>query len=226
MHYKFIVERSFIVFEKILNKIRNRKNNEIIADTKKEDFSEIKKENFNINIDKIDDVLKMEISDYITITDYVEKMKEIDEYNLLDLVCNSVLWNSKKQLVNKGTYYILSYDGRLYNIILNEEGLKLDERIKVDGITEEKVIRINSNNDYSFSSLKHDKTGSTFYTKFYDTNPIKMGCLELSESEAYLQIETLIKNLKLDERISYILNIEQLENILKDIKKKSIQIKK
>ncbi len=214
------------MFEKILNKIRNIKNKEIIAEAKTEDFSEIKKENFNINIDKIDDVLKMEISDYITITDYVEKMKEIDKYNLLDLVCNSVLWNSKKQLVNKGTYYILSYDGRLYNIILNEAGLKLDERVKVDDITEEKVIRLNVNDDYSFSSLKHDKTGSTFYTKFYDTNPIKMGGLELSESEAYEQIETLIKNLKEDERISDILDIEQVENVLKDIKKKSGQIKK
>ena len=97
------------MFEKILNKIRNIKNKEIIAEAKTEDFSEIKKENFNINIDKIDDVLKMEISDYITITDYVEKMREIDKHNLLDLVCNSVLWNSKRQLVNKGIYYILSY---------------------------------------------------------------------------------------------------------------------
>ena len=215
------------MFEKILNKIKNRKNREKIMETKKECFPEIKKERLNINLDKIDDVLKMEISDYITITDYVEKMKEIDKYNLLDLVCNSVLWNSKKQLVNKGTYYILSYDGRLYNIIINEEGLKLDERVKIDGITEEKVIRINSNNnDYSFSSLKHDKTGSTFYTKFYDTNPIKMGRLELSESEAYGQIETLIKNLKEDERISDILDIGQLENILKDIRKKMPSTKK
>jgi len=206
------------VFEKFLNKIKNKKNKQTVVETKKD--------HFNINIDKIDDVLKMEISDYISITDYVEKMKEIDKYNLLDLVCNSVLWNSKKQLVNKGTYYILSYDGRLYNIILNEEGLKLDERIKVDGITEEKVIRINSNNDYSFSSLKHDKTGSTFYTKFYDNSTLKMGRLELSESKAYEQIETLIKNLKEDERISDILDIEQVENVLKDIKKKSGQIKK
>ena len=206
------------MFEKFLNKIKNKKNKQTVVETKKD--------HFNINIDKIDDVLKMEISDYISITDYVEKMKEIDKYNLLDLVCNSVLWNSKKQLVNKGTYYILSYDGRLYNIILNEEGLKLDERIKVDGITEEKVIRINSNNDYSFSSLKHDKTGSTFYTKFYDNSTLKMGRLELSESKAYEQIETLIKNLKEDERISDILDIEQVENVLKDIKKKSGQIKK
>ena len=206
------------MFEKFLNKIKNKKNKQTVVETKKD--------HFNINIDKIDDVLKMEISDYITITDYFEKMKEIDKYNLLDLVCNSVLWNSKKQLVNKGTYYILSYDGRLYNIILNEEGLKLDERIKVDGITEEKVIRINSNNDYSFSSLKHDKTGSTFYTKFYDNSTLKMGRLELSESKAYEQIETLIKNLKEDERISDILDIEQVENVLKDIKKKSGQIKK
>ena len=209
------------MIKEFFNKIKKRKNKEEI-----EEIQEIKKDYFNINIDKIDDVLKMEISDYISITDYVEKMKEIDKYNLLDLVCNSVLWNSKKQLVNKGTYYILSYDGRLYNIILNEEGLKLDERIKVDGITEEKVIRINSNNDYSFSSLKHDKTGSTFYTKFYDNSTLKMGRLELSESKAYEQIETLIKNLKEDERISNILDIEQVENVLKDIKKKSGQIKK
>jgi len=209
------------MIKEFFNKIKKRKNKEGI-----EEIQEIKKDYFNINIDKIDDVLKMEISDYISITDYVEKMKEIDKYNLLDLVCNSVLWNSKKQLVNKGTYYILSYDGRLYNIILNEEGLKLDERIKVDGITEEKVIRINSNNDYSFSSLKHDKTGSTFYTKFYDNSTLKMGRLELSESKAYEQIETLIKNLKEDERISDILDIKQVENVLKDIKKKSGQIKK
>jgi len=206
------------VFEKFLNKIKNKKNKQTVVETKKD--------HFNINIDKIDDVLKMEISDYITITDYFEKMKEIDKYNLLDLVCNSVLWNSRKQLVNKGTYYILSYNGRLYNIILNEEGLKLDERVKIDDITEEKVIRINVNNDYSFSSLKHDKTGSTFYTKFYDTNPIKMGNLELSESEAYKQIELLIKNLKEDERICSIFNVEQLENILKDIEKKNNSIKK
>ena len=68
------------------------------------------------------------LDDYYTIQDYVDKMKEIDGLEIDKLLNLSVLWNSERQRVNKGTYYIFKHKTYLYNILINDEVIAIDER--------------------------------------------------------------------------------------------------
>ena len=49
------------------------------------------KQLFDISISRCNNVFIVDVSDYVTIGDYVERMHEIDNYNLLDLIGNAVL---------------------------------------------------------------------------------------------------------------------------------------
>lgn len=124
-------------------------------------------------------------------------MKANDESNLLDLISNNILWNSNIQKVNKGTYYALIVGNRLYNILINGDNLAIDERTKIDDITEEIIIRFNiSNSNYHYFSAKHYKSGSTFYTKYYDKNRLfNLGKLDLSSEETFEEISSIVCNL-------------------------------
>ena len=70
----------------------------------------------DINVSSQDNIFKIEISDYISISDFINKKNSDDEYRILDKICNCVLWNSDKQKVSKGTYYVIIIDNRIYNI--------------------------------------------------------------------------------------------------------------
>ena len=41
--------------------------------------------------------------------------------NILNLICNSVLWTNEKQKINKGIYYVINIANRLYNILFNDK---------------------------------------------------------------------------------------------------------
>ena len=198
-------------------------NNKALADKPIEEQSV-----FNITISRENDVYRMEISDYISLTDYVDGMKLNDEYNLLDLISNSVLWNINKQMVNKGTYYVLRVGNRLYNILINGEDLAIDERIEIGDITEERVINFNiSNSDYHYFSAKHYKT-DTFYTKYYDKkNLVSLGKLDLSAEEAFEEISSIVCNLDDIALMTNIFDTGLIKKcILDDLDKNSPQIKK
>ena len=66
-------------------------------------------------------ITKIEIPDYVCIGDFVDKKNYGEEYKILDLLCNCVLWNSDKQKVNKGIYYVIIIDNRIYNILFNDD---------------------------------------------------------------------------------------------------------
>lgn len=179
--------------------------------------------NADIFVSKDNNVIKMEISDYISISDYVEKVKL---YGILEKISNSVLWNSSKQLVNKGTYYIFTHNSRLYNILINGEELRIDERTKVNDVIEEKIIFYNNNtNDYRYTSFKHEQDGNTFFTKYYFKNGTPL--LELSKDEAYNDIYSIICNLETIKDIGNIISVDLLRrHILDDFDKENIQKKK
>ena len=173
--------------------------------------------NADIFISKYDNVIKMEISDYISISDYIEKVKL---YGILEKISNSVLWNSSKQLVNKGTYYIIPHNSRLYNIWINGEKLRIDERTKVNDVIEEKIIFYNNNtHDYRYTSFKHEQDGNTFFTKYYYKGGTPL--LELSKDEAYNDIYSIICNLETIKDIGNIISVDLLRrHILDDFDKK------
>lgn len=183
---------------------------------------------FEINISKENDIFRIQISDYISLLDYVERMKLLDTYGIDNLISNGVLWNSRKQKVNSGTYYIITVNGRLYNILINSEVLKIDERTQKSNITKEKIISFYVNNsDFRYFSCKHDETGNTFYTRYYGYNGLDLGNLELSNEETYKEINSIIYNLENAEKICNILDLNLLKrHILDDLKKTSIQRKK
>lgn len=192
---------------------------------------------FEITISSENNISKIVISDYISIGDYVKKMESSDGFLILDLLCNCVLWNSRKQKVNKGTYYVISNANRLYNILFTDEKLIIDERTKIEfdeqaqkeNITEERVITFDINtNEYHYFGAKHDKTGDTFYTRYYNKNRLfSMEALDLSAKETYDEISSVIYNLEGINGIENIINIELLKKqVLEDLDQNSPQRKK
>ena len=139
----------------------------------------------------------VDVSDYITIGDYVERMHEIDKYNLLELLGNAVLWNGRRQKVNKGSYFVIMHDGYLYNILLGDEETIIDERVKVDDHTVEKHITLHNDGDYNYTHFKHDKVGSTYYTMYYSKDGFPIKNFELTKEAAYDGIDGLLNRFEL-----------------------------
>lgn len=171
---------------------------------------------FEITLSKNANFFKMVINDYISIINYVDRMQEIDNLGIESLICNAVLWNSGKQKVNRGVYYIFEIENRLYNILISDNKFIIDERIKINDLTEEKILSFNSEiTDYSYTFHKHDQTGDTFYTRYYNKRGYSFGKLDLSTEEFLESINLLMFNLEQINAIENIVNIELLrKNIL------------
>jgi len=195
-----------------------------------------KEKEIDIKISKQDNIFKIEINDYISIVDFINKRNSSDEYSILDLLCNGVLWNGKKQKVNKGTYYVINTSNCLYNILFTDETIDIEERIKLEldgqtqkeNIIQDRIITFKVNKDeYNYFSAKHESNGNTYYTKYYSKdkrNSFKN--LELTEEAAYEEIASIISNLEAINGITNILDIELLkEHILEDLIKKLDQRK-
>ena len=155
------------------------------------------KQEFDINISRCNNIYMVDVSDYITIGDYVERMHEIDKYNLLELLGNAVLWNGRRQKVNKGSYFVIMHDGYLYNILLGDEETIIDERVKVDDHTVEKHITLHNDGDYNYTHFKHDKVGSTYYTMYYSKDGFPIKNFELTKEAAYDGIDGLLNRFEL-----------------------------
>lgn len=212
------------MFTEIINKLKNKKQK--LQNLNNTSIDE--KATFDIIIAKENNVYKMEISDYISIVDYVERTDLIDEFGVTNMISNGVFWNSKKQKVNKGIYYVLIVGSRLYNIFIDGDDLAIDERTKINDITEEKIIYFNTiNSDYRYFSAKHDKIGSTFYTKYYSKKGSDFGKLNFSKEEAYEEINNVISNLESIEEIACLVDINLLKKgILNDIDNEFLQKRK
>jgi len=114
----------------------------------------------DISISKKDGYFKVTVAGYYTINEYVEKMREINNLGIENLLNNSVVWNSKKQCVNKGTYFIFRHDGNLYNILINDDIIKIDERYPLGKETMNKVVTFYKNIlSYKYFKCVHDKNG-------------------------------------------------------------------
>ena len=210
------------MFKELIDKYLRRKK---VVEEKIQPVEE--KQVFDISISRCNNVFIVDVSDYVTIGDYVERMHEIDNCNLLDLIGNAVLWNSKRQRVNKGTYYVIMHDGYLYNILLGEEETIIDERIKVDDHTVEKHIDLHKNGDYNFTHFKHDKVGSTYYTMYYSKKGFPIKNFELSKEDAYKLISDLLSRFELVPSSDNILDVNMFrENVLDDLVPKSDGVSK
>ena len=176
------------------------------------------KQEFDINISRCNNIYIVDVSDYITIGDYVERMHEIDKYNLLELLGNAVLWNGRRQKVNKGSYFVIMHDGYLYNILLGDEETIIDERVKVDDHTVEKHITLHNDGDYNYTHFKHDKVGSTYYTMYYSKDGFPIKNFELTKEAAHDGISGLLSRFELIPGSNDILDIDMFrKNVLDDL---------
>lgn len=176
------------------------------------------KQEFDINISRCNNIYMVDVSDYITIGDYVERMHEMDKYNLLELLGNAVLWNGRRQKVNKGSYFVIMHDGYLYNILLGDEETIIDERVKVDDHTVEKHITLHNDGDYNYTHFKHDKVGSTYYTMYYSKDGFPIKNFELTKEAAHDGISGLLSRFELIPGSNDILDIDMFrKNVLDDL---------
>ena len=227
------------MFKELIDKLKAKKkqlqNYRIENNTMETKTVEQNKSHITISVQN--KISKIEINDYISMEDYEKIMKSSEEYQILELLCNCVLWNSNKQRVNKGTYYVIIVDNRIYNILFTGDKIKIDERTKIqldeqtqkENITQERAITLNINkNEYRYYSAKHDKTGNTFYIKYYNKNRLySLGTLDLNKEEAYEEINSVIHNLENIEGIKNILNIPFLKtnNLMKILECYQNQVK-
>ena len=213
--------------------LENYKHNKIVIQS--DEINENK--NIVINVTNENDFYKIEIPYYISLEDYVNKMESGDEYNILDSLCNCVIYNSEKKKVNKGIYYVITNGNSLYNILLNDEKIIISERIKLaideetrkENITQERVITIYiNNNEYNYFSAKHDSSRDTYYTKYYNKNRgYSLGELDLNVKDTLEEISSVIYNMENINEVEKILDIDYLKiYILDDLKNECIQKKK
>lgn len=152
----------------------------------------------------------IEIEDYLSIQEYMDKSNDIN----LDDVTFNVLWNSDRQCINKGFVFAFRVDEGIYNILVNDEVTLIDERVNVDGITEERFIRLSNSDEYSFSFLKHDASGSTFYTQYFSPKSDFTVGLQLQPKVAMDEIAKVIYTLTHVEGIENVLSIARLNNVI------------
>ena len=229
------------MFKELIDKLKQRRNkiqnyrtnnDEIKTGIKVHEEKEVE-----IIISSQNNITKIEIPDYVCIGDFVDKKNLGEEYKILDFLCNCVIWNSDKQKVNKGIYYVILIDNSVYNILINEDKVQIDERISPisdeyankENITQERVITyLPTQNKYRYYSAKHEPDGNTYYTKYYNKNrEYSLGTLDLAEEETFKEVASVISNLETITGIETILDIELLkEQILNDLSKNSLQRKK
>lgn len=207
------------MFRELINKLLAKKNKleEISSQTEEiEEEPEKEEEFFDITLAQEGNFLKMEISDYVSVTSYIKRMQVIDYLGLERLIGSAVLWNVKKQKVSKGTYYAVIIGNRLYNFFMDGNIIKVDERIRRDDeVIEERIINLDTvDNDYSFVLYHHESTGNTFFTRFFNKKGPDFGKLDLSDEEFLKEIKRVITNLESIEGIDSVFDVNLLKKYI------------
>ncbi len=178
---------------------------------------------FDINIIESQEMTKVEISDYISINDYYDRMKMINRLDVDKKLTLGIIWDSDKQCVKKGSYYIFNHNDKIYNILINEKEIIIEERTKIEEETQDKIFSFNIDDyDYHYFRCMHDKIGSSYLTRYYSKNGTKIEKLELSSQEFYKDLKGILESLESFKNIKSILNIEDIKiHILNELIDKS-----
>lgn len=205
------------MLKELINKWKNKKQKlESLSAKINVEKEEIEKTNFEINISSDNNIYKVEISDYISLQDYCDRMDLIDKDNVDKLIFMSVLYNSGTQGVKKGTYFVFRKDNKIYNILINESEINVAERTKF-GEEKECEERIMSfpvdGSDYHYFRCKHDKIGSSYATRYFAKNGTLMPKLELTREEFVDDINAIVGRIKEVEGIENIYDV----NIIIDV---------
>ena len=123
----------------------------------------------HIDVEAEDDFLRVHIGDYLSLGEYDEELGKINRQEVKKMISISLLWNNIRQKINKGEYYIIYCGDAIYNVWLDGEEVKIDERIQKGEEVEEKILSFNmSSGKYWFSFLRHNSIGSTYYVENFN----------------------------------------------------------
>lgn len=199
-----------------INKLKNKKQKlENLSNKLNVKIQEIEKFNFKINISNENDIYKIEISDYISLQAYCDRMDLIDKDNVDNLIFMSVLYNSEKRGVNSGTYFVFRKDNKIYNILINESQINIAERTLIAEEKEEKIISFPiDGSDYHYFKCKHDKIGSSYAIRYYAKNGTFVPKLELTREEFINDINTIISRLKDINGIEKIYDVDIISKVI------------
>jgi len=165
----------------------------------------------DIEISQGNNFTKVVIADYYELKDYMNKMKEIDNLGVEELLTTNLLWNGSKQLINKGTFYVFSHNGRRYNILINDEALEIDERTPIGEEIADKVITFYlDGRPYSYFRCMHDKNRSSYATRYYSPNGVPF--LELPKEEFVSDFQDILSNLESFQGIDNIIDLNSMKN--------------
>ena len=198
----------------ILDFFKNNKNKKqsSLTDTQQQVIVPEEK-NIDIKITQEENYFKINVADNYKIQEYYSKIQEIDNLGIDKLLNNSVVWNSRKQSVNNGDYFIFHHNGNLYNILINDENIKIDERIPIGEETLNKVFTFYTKDSrYKYFRCMHDKNGSSYNVNYYTSSKIPM--LEISKEEFLSDFNKTIQNLETFKNIEKIINLNKFKNIV------------
>ena len=197
-------------------KTKNTQVNIIDTNTKEEN----KEPSCEINISKTDEYYTITVNTYASINDFINN----DE---LILISNNISWNNEHQKHNYGTYYIIKNNNEIYNILINDKIIKIDERIQFETYTHEKIITYDiKKNTFDYFQCKHDIHGSSYKTEYYhsEENGFFIKELELSKENAIIEINSIFNNLNKYNFIYKIFDIDNFFKILNEILTKKIEL--
>ena len=181
---------------------------------------ENKEPSCEINISKTDEYYTITVNTYASINEFINN----DE---LILISNNISWNNEHQKHNYGTYYIIKNNNEIYNILINDKIIKIDERIQFETYTHEKIITYDiKKNTFDYFQCKHDIHGSSYKTEYYNSeeNGFFIKELELSKENTIIEINSIFNNLNKYNFIYKIFDIDNFFKTLNEILTKKIEL--
>lgn len=181
---------------------------------------ENKEPSCEINISKTDEYYTITVNTYASINDFINN----DD---LILISNNISWNNEHQKHNYGTYYIIKNNNEIYNILINDKIIKIDERIQFETYTHEKIITYDiKKNTFDYFQCKHDIHGSSYKTEYYNSeeNGFFIKELELSKENVIMEINSIFNNLNKYNFIYKIFDIDNFFKTLNEILTKKIEL--
>ena len=171
-----------------------------------------------INVSKHNNFVIFEIMQDCNLKEFMKAREKYAIYDIEKDISNNTLFDGSFDKINRKQIYIIKQSNYLYNIYINESAIHINERItyeEKDFFVDERIIHINKlNNTYKISRMKHDKSRSTFYVKFFSSDKPKEQFFNLGQSEALKISLEIIENLAKIISIEKIINLEHIYNFL------------
>lgn len=196
-----------------------------------------KTKDIEIEITYIDNIIKVDIKDDCNIIEYMNAIRKLDAEDINKNIFNSILFDTGGlDVIHKKTIYIVNKDNKTYNICNDFNCIYIDEHIKYENnnadnklYIDQKIIKVNKDTkEYEISRLKHEKSLSTYYVKFFDSENPNQLYFKLDQKEALEVAKETLNNLSKIDNIEKIINFDLInksintENSKQKILKKEI----